>query len=264
MSSGHLQANDAARLLAVLEDAWRDDPGPAAPWALLEGLQRLVACDIAVSFQHHLPAAYRTPIIQSVGRDGEREVVSFAPDPDDAFWRLWPSSWCSWPQRTGDLRTVLHTGDFLPTERARRADPMSALLQELRYCMIVSLPAPSGEVRRITFMRASRPGFTERDRQVVALARPHLQEIWLDADQRRRGVPRLTRREWEVLERAAAGMAYAEIADELFVSLGTVRKHMEHVRERLGVHNVTAAAAAALPRPEGHLASRVPEPRRTA
>jgi DNA-binding NarL/FixJ family response regulator len=44
-------------------------------------------------------------------------------------------------------------------------------------------------------------------------------------------------------------MTYADIAAELFISVTTVRKHMEHVRERLGVHNVTAAAAVALPRP---------------
>jgi DNA-binding CsgD family transcriptional regulator len=52
-----------------------------------------------------------------------------------------------------------------------------------------------------------------------------------------------------VLERAAAGASYADIAAELFISVGTVRKHMEHVRERLGVHSVLAAAAVALPRP---------------
>jgi DNA-binding NarL/FixJ family response regulator len=59
----------------------------------------------------------------------------------------------------------------------------------------------------------------------------------------------LSTREWEVLERAAAGASYADIAAELFISVGTVRKHMEHVRERLGVHSVLAAAAVALPRP---------------
>jgi DNA-binding CsgD family transcriptional regulator len=156
---------------------------------------------------------------------------------------------CSWPQRSGDLRTVIHTGDFFPTERARRADPMLRVIEDLRYSMIVSLPAPPGEVRRVVFMRTSGPAFTERDRQVGALLRPHLHEIWLDAERRRRGVPSLSAREWEVLERAAAGASYADIAAELFISVGTVRKHMQHVRERLGVHSVLAAAAVALPRP---------------
>lgn len=253
MGSGHLRERDVERLFRVLEDGRRDDPAEAMPWALLHGLQQLIPCDLAVSYEHHVPAARLTPLIQAVSLDGGREVQRIGPDPpDDPFWRHWPESMCSWPQRTGDLRSVIHTGDFLPTDRARRADPMLQVLDGLRYSMIVSLPAPPGEVRRVIFQRGSGPAFTERDRQVAAVARPHLQEIWLDAEQRRRGIPRLTPREWEVLERAAAGMPYADIAAELFVSVGTVRKHMEHVRERLGVHSIAAAAAVALPRPPGH------------
>ena len=40
---------------------------------------------------------------------------------------------------------------------------------------------------------------------------------------------------------------YPEIASRLVVSTATVRKHMEHVRERLGVTSATAAAAVAMP-----------------
>ena len=61
-----------------------------------------------------------------------------------------------------------------------------------------------------------------------------------------------------MLALAAAGMPYAEIAGRLFVSVGTVRKHMEHVRERLGVHSLPAAAAVAMPHAPAHV--RVPRP----
>jgi DNA-binding CsgD family transcriptional regulator len=258
MTCGHLCERDAETLLQVLEDSRRDDPAEALPWALLDGLQRLIPCDLEVSYQHHVPAARRTPLIQAVGPDTGREVLRLGPDPvDEPFWQLWPTSICSWPQRTGDLRTVVNTGDFLPTDRARRADPMLRYLDGLRYSLIVSLPAPPGEARRLIFQRGWDRPFTERDRQVAALARPHVQEIWLDAEQRRRGVPRLSRREWEVLERAATGMSYDDIAAALFISVGTVRKHMEHVRERLGVHSVAAAAALALPRPPAQPAAAV-------
>ena len=249
MSTGHLRDGDAVRIMRVLEDARHDDPGAAMPWALLDGLLRLVPCDLEVSYQHHVPAAHTTRLLQWTAPGSHRGVESIGPRPDDPFWGEWSRSMCSWPLRTGDLQSVIQTGDFLPTERARRADPMLQVLGDLRHSMIVSLPAAPGEARRVCFQRASGPPFSERDRAVAALARPHLHEIWLDAERRRRGVPRLTDREWEVLERAAAGMAYADIAAELFVSIGTVRKHMEHVRERLGVHSVTAAAAVALPRP---------------
>lgn len=250
MSVAHLREGDALRLLRVIEDAREDDPGAAMPWGLLEGLQRLIPCDLEVNYQHHAPARRTTRLIQWVTPRGVRGVESIGPlPPDDPFWSHWPTSMCSWPQRTGDLQSVIQTGDFLPTERARRADPMLRLLGDLRHSLIVSLPAAPGEARRVTFMRASDPAFSERDRAVAALARPHLQEIWLNAERRRRGLPQLSRREWEVLERAATGMTYGDIAAELFISVSTVRKHMEHVRERLGVHSVTAAAAVALPRP---------------
>ena len=103
--------------------------------------------------------------------------------------------------------------------------------------------------------------------EIAMLLRPHLQEIWLDAERRRDGVPQLTPREWEVLALAAGGLPYAAIAEQLFISVGTVRKHMEHVRERLGVHSIPAAAAKAMPHAPAHLRARstaaapVPAPR---
>lgn len=111
----------------------------------------------------------------------------------------------------------------------------------------MNLPGPPGEARRFEFQREHGPPFGERDRQVLTLLRPHLVEICTQAEQRRNGVPRLSPREWEVLGMAAAGLSYAEIARVLFISTATVRKHMEHVRERLGAHSVAAAAAVAMP-----------------
>ncbi|WP_138731489.1 helix-turn-helix transcriptional regulator [Modestobacter excelsi] len=255
MTTSELHAADVERLVAVLEDARSDDPGPAMPWALLEGLLHLVPCDLEVSYQHHEYAAYRMPLHQVVEPGGVRSGPFSTPeDPDDPFWVYWWHGPCSWPQRTGDLRRVTMIRDFFPTERDRLADPISDVLgAELHDCMLVSLPAPPGEARRICFMRGSGPPFTERDRQIAMLLRPHLQEIWLDAERRRSGVPKLTPREWEVLALAAEGVPFAAIADQLFISVGTVRKHMEHVRERLGVHSIPAAAVKAMPHAPAHL-----------
>ncbi|MFV0470465.1 MAG: response regulator [Paludibacteraceae bacterium] len=47
----------------------------------------------------------------------------------------------------------------------------------------------------------------------------------------------LTTREIEILEQLSKGLKYASIADNLFISNGTVRKHVENIYDKLRVHN---------------------------
>jgi DNA-binding NarL/FixJ family response regulator len=54
---------------------------------------------------------------------------------------------------------------------------------------------------------------------------------------------RLSPRERVVLARAAAGETNPAIAQALFVSPGTVRKHLEHIYDKLEVRTRTEAAA---------------------
>lgn len=63
-------------------------------------------------------------------------------------------------------------------------------------------------------------------RRMVNVARSHNEEG-----------PVLTSREVEVLRRVAKGMAYKEIADELFVSHRTVQNHVQNVLRKLQLHN---------------------------
>jgi DNA-binding CsgD family transcriptional regulator len=53
----------------------------------------------------------------------------------------------------------------------------------------------------------------------------------------------LSARELEVLALVADGLRNAEIAEALWVSPATVRKHLENIYEKLGVHTRTAAVA---------------------
>ena len=48
---------------------------------------------------------------------------------------------------------------------------------------------------------------------------------------------KLTTRETEVLEQLSKGLKYGLIAENLFLSLGTVRKHIENIYGKLQVHN---------------------------
>jgi DNA-binding NarL/FixJ family response regulator len=56
----------------------------------------------------------------------------------------------------------------------------------------------------------------------------------------------LSRRESEVLGWVAQGKTNSEVAAALRTSLSTVKKHMEHILQKLGVETRTAAAALAL------------------
>jgi DNA-binding NarL/FixJ family response regulator len=47
----------------------------------------------------------------------------------------------------------------------------------------------------------------------------------------------LTEREIEVLEHLSKGLSYEQIADNLFISYGTVRKHVENTYRKLKVNN---------------------------
>jgi DNA-binding NarL/FixJ family response regulator len=47
----------------------------------------------------------------------------------------------------------------------------------------------------------------------------------------------LTERELEVLEHLSKGLSYEQIADNLFISYGTVRKHVENIYRKLKVNN---------------------------
>jgi DNA-binding CsgD family transcriptional regulator len=58
-----------------------------------------------------------------------------------------------------------------------------------------------------------------------------------------RSEPPLTDREREILELVAAGKTNAEIAETIWIAPGTVRKHLENIFEKLGVHTRTAAVA---------------------
>jgi DNA-binding NarL/FixJ family response regulator len=66
--------------------------------------------------------------------------------------------------------------------------------------------------------------------------------LWLAGQQRaqnqeaQRAIESLTPRELEVLQALAEGLSDKEIAERLYVGVGTVRTHLVHVLEKLGVH----------------------------
>jgi DNA-binding NarL/FixJ family response regulator len=60
--------------------------------------------------------------------------------------------------------------------------------------------------------------------------------------------PELTERELDVLRRIVAGRSNKEIAADLSITEGTVKTHVNHVLDKLGVHDRTQAVTTALKR----------------
>lgn len=97
--------------------------------------------------------------------------------------------------------------------------------------------------------------FDEGDRHLLDALRPHLVAARKNAERftsaltrndrpdEAAAVERLSDRQRQVLALVSAGRTNAEIALALDLSIGTVRKHIEHILRRLGVSTRTAAAA---------------------
>jgi DNA-binding CsgD family transcriptional regulator len=99
-----------------------------------------------------------------------------------------------------------------------------------------------GTVVTISLRRHLEP-FTDRDVGLLQMVEPVIARLV-------RGRPRIGRddslsaAEHRVLELVASGASNAEVAEQLSVSVSTVRKHLEHCYRKLGVSNRTAAVAA--------------------
>ena len=85
---------------------------------------------------------------------------------------------------------------------------------------------------------------------MLELVRPHLARIEETTRLRTTAgaagpdeLERLTSRETEILELVAAGLTNAQIAERLWISPGTVKKHLDNIYSKLGVANRTAAIA---------------------
>jgi DNA-binding CsgD family transcriptional regulator len=238
---------DLRTLLGIVADDRSDIPVAGLPLSLLGDLSDQIRCD-QVSF---------------FGMDSGRQVGWFGQDlpADDAddepvFWQhYWDCDDCSYPDRSGDLRSVTKLSDFYSAWQWHNTgmyadhDRPRGIEHELRLCLPAGpgRAAGTGQTVRLMLTRGPGPDFSERDRALLALLRPHLQQAYLDAERRRRNIPQLTPRHWDLLNLVAAGYTNTQIARRLDLSEGTVRKHLENIYNRLQVSSRMAAVARAFP-----------------
>ena len=158
--------------------------------------------------------------------------------------------------RTADVGAV-RLDDVISRREWRRRDFYNAYWRpyDLEHYLEVELPARPRHHHFVSVVRhRDARNFSERDRDLLELLRPHLDRMRELAELRARlagngdidenVATMLTPREQEIVDLVAQGRTNAEIAAALWVAPSTVKKHLEHVYEKLGVGRRAAVAAA--------------------
>ena len=219
------------------------------PESLLADLMSQIRCD-AVVFQGFDSGRQTHWFVQEVPSTLGSE------DLDRTWWQHYrDSQFDMYPIHTGDLGNVIKPADFYSARQWHSTAMYTDFdrLMGIKHCLMLCLPgAPSptagpGRHVRLTLDRRSGPDFSERDRAILTLLRPHLQQAYLDAERRRHPIPRLTPRQTDLLRLVAAGHTNTQIARRLGLSEGTVRTHLENIYSRLQVSSRTAAVTRAFP-----------------
>jgi DNA-binding CsgD family transcriptional regulator len=211
---------------------------------VLTALARLVRCEAAACTEGRVPDPLVTtstnPEIAALRAHDELWEACLPHHPLVTYWH-----------RSGDYR-ALRFSDLL-SRRSLHGLPIYQYFWRpfgVEYDLGARLRLARGHVIDIALMREGRD-FSAEERDLLEVLRPHVGRLLRQADNRvfanaLMSCFGLTRRESEALALLVRGMSTPEIAATLFLSPGTVRKHLEHVYSKLGVTTRAAAAAAAI------------------
>jgi len=247
---------DLRTMLRLVSAPGDDNPTEPMSRSVLSGLKELIACDSIVVTQ--LDTLRREALFSQIFPTGDDGTSSQDMELEQLFWKhYWTSAACCYPDISEDLVTVTMASDFY-SDRQLRASPMYVdyfrPYGEERE-MMVCLPSERFRVVRLLFWRGPGPDFSERDRGLLTLLRPHLHAAFQRRQRPSTDAVPLTPRQLELLQLVAVGCTNHQIARRLSITEATVRKHLEHVFERLHVTSRTAAVTRAF----GH-ATGVPTP----
>ncbi len=244
---------DLCKLAAIVTAERADLPAQGLPLSLLSDLMDHIRCE-GVTFQGMDSGRQDNWFIQCI--DDEEPDPALEQAVNKAHWQhYWDCLSCSYPDRTGDLRSVVKIADFYSVRQWHSTGMYTDVYrpQGIKHELQLCLPEPPGPSRgpgrtvRLYFFRLSGPDFSERDRALLTLLRPHLHQAYLDAERRRGCVSSLTPRQTDLLRLVADGRTNAQIARRLGLSEGTVRTHLENIYGRLQVSSRTAAVLRAFP-----------------
>jgi DNA-binding CsgD family transcriptional regulator len=243
-------------LVDFLLEAVADEGTTPFPADVLASLRKVVRCD-TVAYWEWSP----------------QELVEFSLAADEPemilpVWDVYPQvrqddplpGWAPdgspLPNR-GWFGRTLAISDFLSDREFRRRGLYAEVCKPLGHRAVMKVYLPTGAATGASLVfDTTRTRFAESDRLTLERLVPHLAQLRRNTLARRtypalkdataaarRRLLRLTPRERVVLARAAAGETNTAIAAALFVSPGTVRKHLEHIYDKLEARTRTEAAA---------------------
>ncbi len=250
MSGMTLTNRETAALRALADPTLAQEPGPVVSWALLEAIKGLLDAD-EIEFEETDPRRGWLGFLMAV--DGHSHVDE---EPDDPhFWDLfWSTEACV---RTADptTREVMLLSDTVSDRQWRSTEIWVEYTRHtgLFHSMMAILPDPAGHLVRLHCWRTHGRDFTERERFLLALARPHLAEAYAESRARQRPHPGLTPRQVELLGHVGRGLTNRQVARNMGLAEGTVARHLNNIYDRLGVASRTEAVTriAAYGNPEG-------------
>jgi DNA-binding CsgD family transcriptional regulator len=236
-----LSRRDLEGALAFVHAASSAEEHEPFPLAVVESLGRLVPSEDVAYYEWDLHA--RTVPKLTVGATPGPAHVEEA---RESLCSTYPLS----ITRLSSARRPCRLSDFISRRALHRLEYYRCVLRPLsiEHQVRLYLPATPESSRVFYFNReAADRDFSDRDASMLELLRPFLiamherfalRELLLPLE-----VDELTAREAEILQWVALGKTNQEIAALLVVSTHTVRKHLENIYAKLGVHTRTAAVA---------------------
>jgi DNA-binding CsgD family transcriptional regulator len=240
-----LTSTDLQGVLRFVEDAWAVAGEHPFPLETLQDLARLIPCDV-IGYAE-------------LDRVARRELDYVGNDPDagdDTFWEIVDEHpLCRHQLAYADF-SAARLSDVISRRRLVNSRIYADWFRPAGIEAELEIGIVRSRVRTRNFVLDRTSGdFSDRDRAVLEIVRPHLARIYAMSELRRAvsdersavgeqdRVAGLTPRERDVLELAAAGLSNAAIAERMWISPGTVKKHLDNIYDKLGVANRTAAAA---------------------
>jgi DNA-binding CsgD family transcriptional regulator len=212
-------------------------------FAVLDRIREGIGADSA-TFVDLNGAARRSRHLQMAT---EQEHVTEGPyeagdDTEDPFWKYYETSSCSLPDRLNKPIVISDRITYSALDLAR--DPMTMeVFPDVYDEILASSPYEPGVNLRLLIRRTKGPAFSELDLFLMELLQPHLQPL---LRRTLRSVvppvePPLTERQHQILSLVREGMTNQQVAHQLGISPGTVRKHLENSYTRLHVQSRVAA-----------------------